>query len=179
MTSAQGALFSALYNIASGIGRIAFGFLADMVFGVSDLFHPTPGFLEARAEADLCWAYGGDDGYVELDGLDYGFTVDLVEFGVRLAVQCKLRCGRRVSYPVSPRLHRPSCHQRLLNRFRVKQIRNLVWTWLGRVLCSPSIHCCATRRSSPRQPGDRLCRAGAVFRGEYFVESLSDLVERE
>jgi len=40
MTSAQGALFSALYNIASGIGRIAFGFLADMVTGVSlDFFN--------------------------------------------------------------------------------------------------------------------------------------------
>ena len=35
MTASQGALFSALYNISSGIGRIGFGYLADMFVGVS------------------------------------------------------------------------------------------------------------------------------------------------
>lgn len=34
-TAAQGALYSALFNIASGIGRIAFGVVADFMTGVS------------------------------------------------------------------------------------------------------------------------------------------------
>lgn len=35
MTASQGATFSALYNISSGIGRIGFGYIADMLVGVS------------------------------------------------------------------------------------------------------------------------------------------------
>jgi hypothetical protein len=37
LSSSQGALYSALFNIASGIGRIAFGVLADFALGVSDI----------------------------------------------------------------------------------------------------------------------------------------------
>jgi hypothetical protein len=34
LSASQGALYSALFNITSGIGRIAFGFLADAFLGV-------------------------------------------------------------------------------------------------------------------------------------------------
>jgi hypothetical protein len=34
LSPSQGALYSALFNITSGIGRIAFGFLADALLGV-------------------------------------------------------------------------------------------------------------------------------------------------
>lgn len=37
LSASQGALYSALFNITSGIGRIAFGFLADAFLGVSAL----------------------------------------------------------------------------------------------------------------------------------------------
>jgi len=34
-TSAQGAIYSAVFNVASAIGRVTFGFLADAATGVS------------------------------------------------------------------------------------------------------------------------------------------------
>jgi hypothetical protein len=34
LSTSQGALYSALFNIASGIGRLAYGFLADYAVGV-------------------------------------------------------------------------------------------------------------------------------------------------
>lgn len=37
LSASQGALYSALFNVASGFGRIAFGYLADSAVGVSGL----------------------------------------------------------------------------------------------------------------------------------------------
>lgn len=66
MTASQGALFSALYNISSGIGRIGFGYMADMLVGVS-----TTGVYHRRIELTFRTT--------ELDFVDNRLIVDPAE----------------------------------------------------------------------------------------------------
>jgi hypothetical protein len=85
MTASQGALFSALYNISSGIGRIGFGYMADMLVGVC-----TTRCLLSAYLADISRAK-------ELDFVDHRLAVDPAEQSDSVAVQCHVCECRRVN----------------------------------------------------------------------------------